>query len=317
MTRILTWLTLVGRHGPPVFLVSLMVGLAVPPLASVARPAIGLAAFVFLVTTFVRVDPGSIARLLRAPRHLVEAVLCLTVAPVLLVGAIVGLWPGRLEPGLVLGLAVLAASPPIISSPAVAMMLGIEPTLVVAAILSLTAAAPLLSPLVIALLAGDAVSLDIGVLLERLLGLVGGAALVAWALRHRLGLERVRRFGGAFDGVAVLMYILFAIAAMDGVLFAILRDPMQVLRFLAFAIGLAVAGYGISWLAIPGVPPGERLVLGYGTGQRNMALLIAALGTRTPDTTFLFFALAQFPIFAGPQIIKSLIGRPGTNRRTR
>jgi BASS family bile acid:Na+ symporter len=53
----------------------------------------------------------------------------------------------------------------------------------------------------------------------------------------------------------------------------------------------------------------DRFVLGYATGQRNMGLLIAALGAATPDTTFLFFALAQFPIYLMPQIIKPLARR--------
>ena len=33
-------------------------------------------------------------------------------------------------------------------------------------------------------------------------------------------------------------------------------------------------------------------------------VLIAALGAATPDTTYLFFALAQFPIYLMPQIVK-------------
>ena len=40
-----------------------------------------------------------------------------------------------------------------------------------------------------------------------------------------------------------------------------------------------------------------------------MGLLIAALGAATPDTTFLFFALAQFPIYLMPQIVKPLVQR--------
>ena len=65
----------------------------------------------------------------------------------------------------------------------------------------------------------------------------------------------------------------------------------------------------MTWLALRRIPLAERLVLGYATGQRNMGLLIAALGTSTPDTTFLFFALAQFPVYIGPQIIKPLARR--------
>jgi BASS family bile acid:Na+ symporter len=37
-----------------------------------------------------------------------------------------------------------------------------------------------------------------------------------------------------------------------------------------------------------------------------MGLLIAALGGSVPETTFLFFALAQFPIYLMPQVLRSL-----------
>jgi bile acid:Na+ symporter, BASS family len=57
------------------------------------------------------------------------------------------------------------------------------------------------------------------------------------------------------------------------------------------------------------LPPAERFVLGYGTLQRNMGLLIAALGAAAPKTTFLFFALAQFPIYLMPLIVKPFVER--------
>ena len=37
--------------------------------------------------------------------------------------------------------------------------------------------------------------------------------------------------------------------------------------------------------------------------------VIAALGAATPETTFLFFALAQFPIYLMPQLIKPIAKR--------
>ena len=55
--------------------------------------------------------------------------------------------------------------------------------------------------------------------------------------------------------------------------------------------------------------PGDVFLMGYGTGQRNMGAMIAALGAATPETTFLFFALAQFPIYLMPQMIKPIAKR--------
>jgi BASS family bile acid:Na+ symporter len=216
---------------------------------------------------------------------------------------------GNIDPGLVLGLAILGAAPPIMSAPAVAMLLGLQPTLVMSAVLLTTALAPLTSPLLAEFIAGAVVPLDLGVLIRRLVGLIGGAVLAAAALRVLLGEARIRDHKSAFDGLGVVMYFLFAIAAMDGVLDAALADPGKVLRFLAVAFGLSLAGFIAAMLILRPLPSADRFVLGYGTGQRNMGLLIAALGAATPDSTFLFFALAQFPIYLMPQLIKPFARR--------
>jgi BASS family bile acid:Na+ symporter len=40
-----------------------------------------------------------------------------------------------------------------------------------------------------------------------------------------------------------------------------------------------------------------------------MGLMLAATGGIVPDLTWLYFALAQFPIYLLPQILKPLAGR--------
>jgi BASS family bile acid:Na+ symporter len=209
----------------------------------------------------------------------------------------------------VLGLAVLGAAPPIMSAPAIAMLLGLEPTLIMAAVLLTTTLAPVVSPFMAEFIAGAAVPLDLEILIRRLIYLIGGAIIAAGLLRLVMGEARIRTHKAHFDGVGVVMYFLFAVAAMDGVLAAAMNDPGRVARFLAVAFALSFSGFGAAWLLLRPLGRADRLVLGYGTGQRNMGLLIAALGAATPDTTFLFFALAQFPIYLMPQIVRPLVRR--------
>jgi BASS family bile acid:Na+ symporter len=310
MRLLLDALALVGRYGTQGFAVSIFLGLALPQFAAAARPLLGFTIFMFVMITFARVDTAALRALVRRPRALFTANVWLISAPAVLSLAVIALL-GRssLDPGLVLGLAVLGAAPPIMSAPAVAMMLGLEPTLVMVSILVTTTLAPLLSPLLAELVAGGAVPLDIGILLQRLLILIGGAVLAALVLRKLLGPIRIRAYKAQFDGFGVLMYFLFAIAAMDGVLAAAFANTLRVVAYLAVAFGLAAAGFITAFLMLRGLPPSERFVLGYATGQRNMGLLIAALGADTPDTTFLFFALAQFPIYLMPQIVKPIARR--------
>jgi bile acid:Na+ symporter, BASS family len=305
--KLLAW---IGRYGTEGFALSIFVGLALPQFAAAARPLLAVTIFVFVMLTFARAEESSVRALFKAPKPLILASLWLVFAPaVMITGVLTGLGRGNLDPGLVLGLAVMGAAPPIMSAPAVAMMLGLEPTLLLTAVLVTTAFAPIVSPLVIDIIAGAAVPLDMGVLIQRLLLLIGGAILGALALRKVLGMERVRTHKQTFDGIGVIMYFLFAIAAMDGVMEAALADPWKVTQFLTFAFVMSGLGFLTAWIVLRPLPEAERFVLGYATCQRNMGLLIAALGAAAPKTTFLFFALAQFPIYLMPQIVKPFAAR--------
>jgi bile acid:Na+ symporter, BASS family len=300
----------IGRYGTEGFALSIFVGLALPQFAAAARPLLAITIFIFVMLTFARAEEQSVRALLRAPKPLALACVWLIAAPVaiiVLVLTVIG--RDNLDPGLVLGLAVMAAAPPIMSSPAVAMMLGLEPTLLLTAVLVTTALAPVLSPFLVDLVAGAAVPLDVSVLIQRLLLLIGGAIIGAVILRKLMGAQRIRDNKGTFDGIGVLMYFLFAVAAMDGVMDAALTEPRKVALFLAFAFGMAATGFAASWIVLRVLPGADRFVLGYATCQRNMGLLIAALGAAAPKTTFLFFALAQFPIYLMPQIVKPLAKR--------
>jgi BASS family bile acid:Na+ symporter len=256
------------------------------------------------------VDSGQLRELVRRPGRLILATAWMMLAPAALVTLALTL-VGReaLDPGLVLGLAVLGAAPPIMSAPAVAILLGLRPALVMAAVLLTTTLSAVVSPLLAELIAGAVVPLDLGVLIRQLLLLVGGAIVAAGIFRWWLGEARIRARRAELDGVGVLMYFLFAVAAMDGVLAAAMSDPARVARFLAVAFAISITGFLAAALLLRPLSGADRFVLGYGTGHRNMGLLIAALGAATPDTTFLFFALAQFPIYLMPQILKPLARR--------
>jgi BASS family bile acid:Na+ symporter len=310
MQFLLNGLALVGRYGTQGFAASIFLGLALPQFAAAARPLLAVTIFVFVMITFARIDSSALNQLLRRPAPLVLASTWLVLAPAAIVTlALTVVGRDALDPGLVLGLAVLGAAPPIMSAPAIAMLLGLQPTLVMAAVLLTTTLAPLVSPALAGLIAGAVVPLDMAVLIKRLVLLIGGAILAAWLLRAWLGETRIRAHKAHFDGLGVLMYFLFAVAAMDGVLAAAVADPGRVARFLAVAFAISIAGFVSSGLILRPLVPADRFVLGYGTGQRNMGLIIAALGAATPDTTFLFFALAQFPIYLMPQLVKPLARR--------
>lgn len=311
MSLLLSPLALLGRYGTQGFALSIFLGLALPQFAAAARPLLPVTIFLFVAMTFARADLTALKAALVKPGAVILAVGWLTLAPVAMVLAIFGLFPREsLDPGLVLGLVVIAAAPPIMSGPAVAMMLNIPPTVLIASTIITTTAAPFIAPPLAELLLQGPVPLDRSVLMLRLLGLIGGAILLAVLFRRLVGYERIKANKAALDGFGVVMYFLFAIAAMDGVTNAFTTRPGQVFVFLAIAFAVAMMGFVFAWLFLrPFLKPGDCFLMGYGTGQRNMGALIAALGAATPETTFLFFALAQFPIYLMPQLIKPIAQR--------
>lgn len=311
MQLVLSALALLGRYGTQGFALSIFMGLALPQFAAAARPLLPITIFLFVAMTFARADLAALKAALIRPKGVIVAVLWLTVAPIAMIAVLLAVIPREaLDPGLVLGLVVVAASPPIMSGPAVAMMLNIPPTVLIASTIITTAAAPFVAPPVAEWLLGGPAPLDTTVLMLRLLGLIGGAIVLAVVFRLLVGYRRIVAHKVSLDGFGVVMYFLFAIAAMDGVTNAFMTRPGKVLLFLGVAFGVVLAGFVLAWFVLkPAMGASDRFLMGYGTGQRNMGALIAALGAATPETTFLFFALAQFPIYLMPQIIKPLARR--------
>ena len=307
MTFLSSALAALGKRGTEGFALSILLGLALPQFAAIARPWLPVTIFCFMTIVFLRADFGIIAGLIRRPMKLGLSSLWLILMPAVLVSAIIAIG-GRtgMDPGLVLGLAILGAAPPIMSSPAIAILYGFEASLVTASVLGVTIAIPLYAPVLVELIAGQAVPLDRSVLMLRLLIFVGGGIGVALVLRRIFGPAKVTARKAELDGFGVLMYFIFAIAAMDGVTAAAAEKPQMIMQFLGIAFALAFFGLVLGMLFLRFCAPEERFILGYATAQRNMGLLVAALGTGVPETTFLFFALAQFPIYILPWVLKPL-----------
>ena len=303
-------LALTARYGTQVSALSLVAGLAVPPLAAAARPLLGSCIFLFVALTFLRADPILIRGVLGRPGRLGFACLWLLLAPAALIGfglALIG--RAALDPGLVLGLAIVAASPPLLSAPTIAALLGIEPSLLLSATVATTLVSPAIAPLIADAVAGAAVPLDPAALMLRLAALIGSAVIVALLGRRLIGVERLAARRSSIDGAGVVVYLVFGVAAMDGVTASAIARPWLVAGFLAVAFGVSLACFAATWAGLAWLKRQDRLMFGYGCGHRNMGVLIAALGTSVPETTFLFFALAQFPIYLVPQLLKAAVPR--------
>jgi len=307
MKSSLEWL---GRQGTWAGAASLLVGLIFPPLAAALKPAFAGAIFLLLVVSFLRVDPSELRARFSSPLLVGIASLGIMVAIPLLVGfALPFTGIGRLDPAIALGLMMYVAAPPIMSSIAFAAFLRLDTALTLAVLIVCAAATPLLSPLIVSHFAGGVLELDPAQLTLRLLGILGGAFLFATAIRRYFGNERIAESKGVIDGASVVILILFGITAMDRVTAHALKDPLAIagLTLLVFAIAIGI--YVITTLIFWREGLQKSLALGFSSAHRNMGVMVAAAGSALPELTWIYFAVAQFPIYLLPALAAPVVHR--------
>lgn len=290
-----------SRHAAWVLAAGILAGLALPDLAGELRPILPPSVAGLLFFALLRVDWEALARRLSQP--LTGVLLCLwflLAVPGLVWLVTKGL---RLDSGLATALVLAAACPPIVSGPAMAILLRLDTPLMLASVVIASLAAPFTIVLVASRLIGVDLNIDTMSLFLRLAALIGGCVLAATMVRRLLGEARLERLKDPFDAASILLLFIFAVAIMNGVSGVLAEDPRLVARFIgaAFAanILLQVLGTGVT------AALGRRaaLTVGFASGNRNMALLLAVLPADSSAEVLLFFALAQIPIYMLPAML--------------
>ncbi len=306
-------LDFLGRHATSALFLGVFIGLALPELAALARPLLPPAVVLLLTATLLRLDWPAIGRELRHPG------LQLVLFPwqqVLLPLAVWGLCRALPIPdSLTTALVLMALAPPIISSAALATLLGLAGPLALVGSLLATLLTPLvLPPLALGLLGLD-LEIGLGAFMLRLGLLIGLALAFALGLRMIAGPARLVRLARPIDGVVVLIMLVFVVAIMDGVTRRALERPDIALVWLGAACLvnplLQVLGAAAFWR----LGRQRALTVGLMTGNRNMGLLLAALPSAVEYDILLFFGLAQIPMYVLPALTKPLYRRVLLARR--
>lgn len=300
----LGWL---GAQGTRALAAMVFVGIALPPLGAVLKPYVAESVLVLLLLAFLRVEPQALRAHLGRPLKLAAIVVwTMIVLPALLGLAYLASGLAQSLPGLYLALVLQAVTAPLMSSPAIAALLGLDAALVLAGMVSCTAMIPFIAPVFVKLFMGEALALSPLMLGLKLFGMLAGAALAAALIRRVAGIERVRRCNPQIDGINVIVLFVFVAALMGDVGARILSDPLLVLALIALSFVLTFILLGLTALAFAATGRREAFALGLMSSQRNMGLMLAAVGGTVPDLTWLYFALAQFPIYLLPQMLKPL-----------
>jgi hypothetical protein len=302
-----------GRHGTLLAAAAIFVGLAVSPLSAAVKPYLGEAIIVMLTLAFLRVDPTELRGHFTRPGLIAGATLwVMLIVPAVLGTLFLSLGVDQSMPGLFFMLVLQMSAPGLMSSPALAALLGLDVALTLASLIVSSAITPLTASLFTHIFLGTALidPLTFGL---KLFLIIAGCAFVAAVIRRIAGRAFIEAQRERIDGLSVIAMSSFAIAAMDGVVDHFLADPLLVIELTALAFALALGLIAITALVFLRAGRARALAIGLIAGNRNVGLMLAATGFAVPDLAWLFFALAQFPIYLLPHLLKPLARRLAAN----
>lgn len=311
MTGITHILRLLGRFAPQAMAAGVFIGLLLPFLADVLRPLLAPSIWALLMLSVLRVDMSDMVGQLRRPMLPIAVTLWMAViTPSLMAGI---LFFVDLRPGIEAAMIFAAASSSLFSTPVLGMMFGLRGALLLVVLVCGTILVPLSLPLMSSVLLGFEIGADPLTLMTRMAVFVATAMGAALVLRRIMGAHRVQRHAPSIDGLSVILLITFAVAIMDGLTARFLTQFWDTLGVtaLAFAVygGMIVAGAGISHMMLRGRDPQTALSIGFISGARNLAMVLAVLPVGVDSDIPLFFAVGQFPIYIMPMILKPVFLR--------
>jgi hypothetical protein len=303
--RALAWL---GAQGTRAIAALVFIGVAAPPVGELLKPFVTEAIFLLLCISFMRVDIGALREHLRRPGIIVAATAWTTLGVPLISG--LGCLATGLDtraPELYLALMLQAVASPMMAAPALAAVMGLDSTLVLITLVTSTALVPMTASLFAYVFFGAALTLSPLGLGLKLLVILAGSLLVAAAIRWSVGASAIVRHKAEIDGFNILILFVFVAAVMGNVVGGFWADPIKTIELTLLAFAVFFALVGVTALIFRKIGRERALALGLMVSQRNMGLMVAATDGLLPGSTWLYFALSQFPIYLSPQLLKPVV----------
>lgn len=256
-----------------------------------------------LFTAFLRVDADALRGHIRQPRMVLIGTAWTAVAIPALFGMACILTGAQASlPDLFTALMLQAVASPIMSSPAFALLMGLDATLVLAILVTTAAVTPVTAAIFAAVMGLD---LDLSplALAAKLFIIVAGSAALAAIIRRIAGMEAITRHREEINGLSIVLLFIFVAGIMDKVGATFLARPGMMIALTAFAFVVYGAILVISKLALAKTGHRNALAIAFLSSQRNMGLMLAATGGAVPELAWMYFAVAQFPIFLAPYLL--------------
>lgn len=304
---LVTFFTWIGVNSTRIIAGAVLVGLLLPPLATLCRPLLLPALLLPLLVTLSRLDLGRFGLLMASPG-----------LALLLVGwSLVGSpWLVALAADLAhvpepfrAMMVTTAACAPLMASATISLLLGLDVALALVATVVATLLVPFTLPPIALQFGGLAVDMPAVRLTARLAIILCGSVLLAQVVRRTAGQHVFLLQRPAFDGLATIGLVVFAIGVMDGVTRELILNPFFVAEAALASVSVNLGLQAVTTLLF--LPFGLRAALSAGliAGNNNVGIVLAALEDAAPREFGIYVAVAQLPIFLLPALQKSLYGR--------
>lgn len=304
---VLAWL---GRQGTRAVAALVVIGIALPSIGAILKPYVTEAIFLLLCIAFLRVDMTAFKAHMRRPAIALAATAWTSFAvPILFGVSCLAAGLDHESPDLFLALMLQAVASPMMATPTLAALMGLDATLALVTLIASTALVPFTAPAFALVFVGPNLALSPLALAGKLFAILAGAAVIGLVVRRVVGLAAIERQKERIDGLNILVLFVFVAAVMESVGARFLASPLAVLALAALAFMVFLAILFLSALVFLFAGRERALTIGLLASQRNMGLMLAASGGALPDLTWLYFALAQFPIYLSPQFLQPLARR--------
>jgi len=309
LNSLIAALSFIGRYGTVAVALSIFIGLLLPSFAAAFKPLLGETIVVLLTLAFLRVSPAALGTLARRPLLVIAAAGWVMLALPLALAALFTIAGIKAAlPELYFILILQSCAPALMSSPALAGLMGLDVALTLATLVLSTAIVPFTASSFMRVFLGTTLvgPFDFGL---KLFLLIAGSAGLATVIRGIAGNERIESRRQSIDGLSVVGMFIFAMAAMDGVAAHALADPALVGALTALSFALALGTMALTTLVF--LPAGRHRAFAIGilASNRNIGVMLAATGFAVPELVWLYFGLAQFPIYLLPMLLKPVAAR--------
>lgn len=302
----------IARHAQWVLVSGLAAGIAFPAAAGVLRPYIPEMVALILFISALRIELAALRVTKRQAVADLTVVLVLQLAVPLLAYVILTALPVPEVWRDVLTVVYAGAS--ISGAPAFAFLMGLDGARAMRLLILGTALLPLTSFPVLSLLPNVAAETALWLVSLKLLLLIAVAGIAALTLRRPVTIALGARAPQILNGLNTLALAIFVLALMDAIQPVLLNDPLRVLGVLIIAcfanLGAQIAHAGLITLRARAggtVPSPSELTPAVPSGNRNMALFLAALPAGVTAPWLLFIGCFQVPMYLTPLVMRPLL----------